>query len=159
MSQSALNHQLTDVSDGSVNFGELLQKLDDEFGDMAPSLVERFRFCLDGLNFDIRRVAQESGHRFLINATLGYLPFTIESAERREAIKIIVMASRALPTVHFVVDHSSKISAGALINTTQTISPDFIFYPLVLFVQEARPFIELIGKYLYTPAPIPTAIT
>jgi hypothetical protein len=38
------------------------------------------------------------------------------------------------------------------------VAPDFIFYPLVLFLQEAQPFIQLIGKYLYEEhaAPQPT---
>jgi len=33
------------------------------------------------------------------------------------------------------------------------VAPDFLFYPLVLFLQEAGPFIKLIGKYLAGPLP------
>jgi hypothetical protein len=148
MSVSAMRSRSAIAEDSSINFEELLQKLDEEFAELSPAVVDRFRFEYDGLNFDVRRVAREHGHSFLINATLGYLPFSIESNNRREAIKSIVMASRSLPNVHFLIDYSSKILAGALFDVEELVSPDFIFYPLMLFLQEARPFVQLIGTYL-----------
>ncbi|MDR3425182.1 MAG: hypothetical protein P4M13_08980 [Alphaproteobacteria bacterium] len=149
MPVSAMNDPFIPVSDNAINFEEVLRKLDDEFKGLPSAVVERFRFGFDGLNFDVRRVAQEGGLCFLVNATIGYLPFSIESAQRRDAIKAIVQATRVLPNVHFVIDAASKISAGALFDATRVVSPDFIFHPLMLFMQEARPFIRLIGKYLY----------
>ena len=157
MSNPALKPTNSSTPCSSVNFEELLRKLDKEFENAAPSLVERFRFSFDGLDFDVRRIAQQNGHRFLVNATMGYMPFSIESGERREAIKTIIAATRVLPSVRFTVDTTSKISAGALFDITQIVSPDFIFYPLSLFMQEARPFIKLIGKYLFAPTLVPSA--
>jgi hypothetical protein len=136
-------------SGAPVNFEALLHKLDGDFGALPPSFVEQFRFELDGLSFDVRRIKQKEGHRFLVTAKIGYLPFSVESSERREIIKTIVLASRTLPTVHFSIDPSSKITAGALLDVRgDGIAPDFIFYPLMLFLQEAQPFIQLIGRYL-----------
>lgn len=155
MTSPTLNRQDYPPSDNSPNFDELLQKLDGEFAHLPSSMLERFVFSLDGLNFDVRRVAKEKGHRFLVTATMGYMPFSIESAERRDAIKSIIMASRSLPNVHFLVDTASKVSAGALFEMDELVSPDFIFYPLTLFMQEARPFINLIGQYLIAPAAAP----
>jgi hypothetical protein len=141
------------ASDFSPNFGELLQKLDKEFENLSAKTLERFCFCLDGLNFDVRCAQQESGYRFLVTATMGYMPFSIESDERREAIKTIIISTRSLPNVRFGVDTSSRVSASALFEMERIVAPDFIFYPLILFMQEARPFIQLIGKYLIAPTP------
>jgi hypothetical protein len=105
------------------------------------------------LNFDVRCAQQESGYRFLVTATMGYMPFSIESDERREAIKTIIISTRSLPNVRFGVDTSSRVSASALFEMERIVAPDFIFYPLILFMQEARPFIQLIGKYLIAPTP------
>ena len=157
MSNPALKPSVSSSPCSSVNFEELLHTLDKEFENAPPSLVERFRFSFDGLDFDVRRIVHLKGHRFLVNATMGYMPFSIESSERREAIKTIIAASRVLPSVHFVVDTTSKISAGAMFDITHIVSPDFIFYPLTLFLQEARPFIQLIGKHLFAPTLVPKA--
>jgi len=154
MSVTAL-HPAPDATHHEVNFGELLRTLDGEFGARAPGLIERFKFDLDGMTFDARRIAQKNGYRFLVTARLGCMPFSIESAERRNAIKAIVLAARRLPKVQFAIDPSGKITAGALFDVIQTVAPDFIFYPLTLFLQEARPFMKLIGQYLEAPHLVP----
>ena len=150
MSVSAL-HPAPDAAPNGINFENLLHTLDKEFGTRAPNLIEQFKFDYDGMNFDARRITQNNGYRFLMTARIGRLPFSIESAERRNAIKTIVLASRTLPKVRFNIDHSGNIAAGALFDTITTVSPDFIFFPLTLFLQEARPFMRLIGEYLESP--------
>jgi len=152
MPASASDIAFSRSADFSTNFGELLQKLNEEFTRLPFKTLEKFCFGFDGLNFDVQRIERENDHRFLMNAVVGYMPFTIESPDRREAIKTIVVATRTLPTVRFGVDVSGKISAGAVFESARVVSPDFIFYPLALFMQEARPFIDLIGKYLTLPA-------
>ena len=131
-----------------INFGELLHTLDKNFGTRVPELIGRFAFDYDGMTFDTRRITQNTGNRFLLTASIGRLPFSIESIERRNAIKTIVQASRKLPKVQFSIDNSGKITAGAVYDSAPLAAPDFIFYPLILFLQEARPFMKLIGRYL-----------
>jgi hypothetical protein len=140
------------ASDSSTNFEEMLQRLEEEFERFSPKALNRFFFSFDGLDFDVRAVEQEKTRRFLITATIGYMPFTIEADERREAIRAIITGSRTLPKVRFGVDMGSLISAAVLYDITEIVFPDIIFYPLTLFLQEARPFINLIGKYLFKPA-------
>jgi hypothetical protein len=151
MSSSARPASMTDAH---INFEELLSKLK---GERTPSAarIEHSRFEIDGVVFDVKRVAQKEKQRFLITARLGYLPFSIESTERRDAIKTIVTATRILLGVRFKIDAASKISAEGLFDIDRLASPDFIFYPLMLFMQEAGPFINLIGKYLHEPAVAP----
>ena len=156
MSVSALRSEPV-PKNREVNFGELLHTLDGSFGTRAPHLIERFKFDFDGMVFDVRRITQNDGYRFLVTARLGRMPFSIESTERRNAIKYIVQASRSLPKVQFSIDHSGRITAGALFDTITTIAPDFIFYPLTLFLQEATPFMQLIGHYLEAEHKAPSA--
>jgi len=148
---SVPGNAFSQACDFSPNFDDLLKKLNEEFTNLPSKTLEKFCFSFDGLNFDVRRIEQGKTHRFLVNATIGYIPFSIESAERREAIKAIIIGSRSLPTVRFGVDMSSKISAGAIFDVETIVAPDFLFYPLMLFMQEARPFVRLIGKYLALP--------
>jgi hypothetical protein len=131
-----------------VNFTALLHMLDTEFSAVAPDIIRSFKFDFQGMPFDIRRIAHEKGFRFLVTTTVGYLPFSIESSERRQAIRQIVEATQLLPTVHFTIDPASKIIAGGVFEVSKGIDPAFFFYPLVLFLQEARPFMELVGRFL-----------
>ncbi len=153
MLSAALKAKLSPALDTGINFEELLRKIDTEFPDLPSAMLESFCFSLDGIVFDIRHIVMTEGHRFVFSATLGYLPFSIESKERREAIKTIVMASRSLPTVHFTIDSSSRIAAGAFYDVARIVPPDVVFYPLISFLQEARPFMDLIGQYLFAPFP------
>ena len=139
----------------SLNFGSLLDRLSQKFAEVSSATVECFRFSYDGLNFDVRRLEKDGQHLFLVNATIGYMPFSVESVERREAIRSIIWGARSLPRVRFSVDTSSRISASALFDVKDLVSPDFLFYPLMLFLQEARPFIALIGQYLVAPLVLP----
>ena len=149
MATSSLCESPASVFAASVNFVEMLQTIDEGFGAHAPPVIDKFQFELDGLLFNVRRIAQRTGQRFLITTSVGSLPFSIESVERRDAIKTIISQTHSLPAVRFAIDPAGRISAGVLFNAARTVSPDFIFYPLVLFLQEARPFLQLIVRYLH----------
>jgi hypothetical protein len=142
----------TEGSDSSIDFETLLRQIDEEIALVAPSMVRRFSFELDGLDFEVRRIKSDEGYRFLFTTTLGYLPFTIQSRERREAVQILMEEAQGLPTVHFIMGLGGKITAGGLIDVEKLLAPDFLFYPLILFIQEARPFLNLLSYYLKDPA-------
>jgi hypothetical protein len=126
----------------STDVGSLLQRFDEEVSKTPSKTLERFWFGFGGLNFEVRRIKQDEKYLFLVNADIGYIPFSIESNERREALKTILRASQVLHKVCFDVDASNKISARALFEAPENISADYIFYPLTIFMQEARPYIE-----------------
>lgn len=144
-------------SPGPLGFDELLGKIDREFARFAPDLIESFNFEYDGVAFSVRRIKQDKHSRLLINAHIGFLPFSIESAERRQAIKTIVLSTNRLNRVRFSIDTAGRITAGAIMDSKPAQFPDFIFYPLMLFLQETRPFMQLIGAYMQPSAPIPPA--
>jgi len=144
----AFAQQMSYEPANAISFTDLLETLDKHTDGKTSTLVERFKFDLYGLTYNVRSINQHGHYRFLVTVNLGYLPFSIESSERRDAIRTIVMASQRLPNVRFSIDSASKISAGALMDPIEVMAPDFIFYPLVMFLQEARPFMDLIGTYL-----------
>ncbi len=61
---------------------------------------------------------------------------------------MIVAASKTLPGLRFAITAGSQITATGQFDVSAPITPDFLFYPLMLFLQEARPFMRLIGQYL-----------
>lgn len=118
---------------------------------MAPIASERFRglsFSLDGIPFEAARVQTQEEQLIRIRATLGYLPYTIESADRRAALLSILSSSQSLFNVRFGLDGQNRIVAVGAFASDTLVSPDFLFHPLTLFLQEAQPFIALIGRYL-----------
>ncbi|MDE2029233.1 MAG: hypothetical protein KGI97_01580 [Alphaproteobacteria bacterium] len=151
MFTAPLRRPKPDHPPAEVNFEDLLRQLDAHCAALPPAMFERFRFELDGIGVDVRRIKQSDGRNgdnFLITASIGSLPFSIESPERRQAIRDIVAAARTLPRVHCSIDMAGRITAGGLFEATRVMPPDFIFHPLALFLQEARPFMNLIGRYL-----------
>jgi hypothetical protein len=143
-------------SGAPLGFNELLDKIDREFARFAPELIESFNFEYDGVAFSVRRIKQDKHSRLLINARIGFLPFSIESAERRQAIKTIVLSTNRLNRVRFAIDTAGRITAGAIMDSKPAQFPDFIFYPLMLFLQETRPFMQLIGAYMQPSAQVPS---
>jgi hypothetical protein len=140
-----------------VNFDYLLRELDAQCAALKSSQpspshlskpIERFQFSYEGIEYAIHRLKRATSERFIISASVGYLPFSIEAPERRQALLAIIEATRTLPNLQFAVDHAGKISAAGLFDVPSLMTPDFLFYPLTLFLREAQPFMLLIRKYL-----------
>jgi hypothetical protein len=138
--------QTLDTAD--VDFDALLRSLDAQCAAYAPDLVERYCFPIDGVGYEVRRIGPQTKARYVISAPLGYMPFSIESSDRRQAVKAILAATKSLPTVRFATDQKSKITVGGVFDRAQPTEPDFVFYPLMQFLQEARPFVRLLKQYL-----------
>ena len=148
MSTSSPHSERPAAYSAAFNFEELIRRLDEQCATLQPPLIDQFRFKLDGMAFEVRRVKRESGDHFVIAATVGQLPFTGESAERRSSARAVIEGAGGMPHVHFAIDYTGKITAGGVVDTAKTDEPHFIFYPLILFLQEAQPFIQLIRRYL-----------
>lgn len=112
--------------------------------------IERLSFVLNDIQF---HVAQKEAEKDLpshvcIQAALSFLPFSIEDSVKRRLVFEILDATRSLQHVRFGLDHKGLIYAAARIPSGNLTAPDFVFYPLTIFLQEAQPFIDLIGQYL-----------
>jgi hypothetical protein len=112
--------------------------------------IKKLSFNINDIPFHIthKNDAGDSESRVCIQAVLGYLPFSINAGLNRQAILTILVDTHKLFHVRFGLDHHGRIFAAGNFTTDTLTSPNFMFYPLTCFLQEAWPFIELIGKYL-----------
>lgn len=127
---------------------DIIKDLDYLLVSPGASRAQNFIFHLDGIPFEARRKEQEHGPLVQIQAVLGYLPYSQESRERRKAILKILQESRRLIHARFGLDRAGKILVVGRYADQTIIAPDFIFFPLMKFMQEAKPFITLIGRHL-----------
>ncbi len=126
----------------------LIRDVENRFQNTPCYKVESFSFNLDDADFFITCKARDIGHSFMVKVALGYLPYTAESPEKREAIKQILDATHDLPHARFYIDPENRITIVGMFDILQIVTPDFIFYPLMLFMQETRPYIQLLRKLL-----------
>jgi hypothetical protein len=111
--------------------------------------IGQLSFAINDIPFHVTHSKDvDSASRVCIQAVLGYLPFSFNGRENRQAILAILQDSHALFNVRFGLDPHGRIFAAGNFTTDTLTAPDFIFYPLVCFLQEAQPFIDLIGQYL-----------
>jgi len=110
--------------------------------------VSDLTFGVDGITFHARNTPKGPVADLLIWAVLGYLPYSVTSQKKRNSLITILEASHGLPTVRFGIDGEMKIIATGLFEIENPPTPNYIFVPLITFLQEARPFINLIGEYL-----------
>lgn len=127
---------------------DIIKDIDYLLSPPGASPRQSFIFHLDGIPFEVQRKEQEHGPLVQIQAVLGFLPYSAESAERRGAILQILHESKKLMNTRFGLDRGGKILVVGQYADQQMVAPDFMFFPLMKFMQEARPFIDLIGRHL-----------
>ena len=128
----------------------IVNDIDQLMSNVGVNRVIRLSFHLNDIQYHVtlKKPSDTDESLVYIQTVLGYLPFSIDANEKRQAILLILSASHKLFHVRFGLDHSGRIFAAAKYSTDEIRSPHFMFYPLTCFLQEALPFIELIGKYI-----------
>jgi hypothetical protein len=106
------------------------------------------RFVLDDLPFQVALSPEGDGTRYRIWAELGYVPYTAHSPERRAAVVRILRAARSLETACFALERGQKIVVLGETVSEEPLTVDGMMFETVRFLQEARPFIRLLGRYL-----------
>lgn len=110
--------------------------------------VSDLSFILDGIPFQARNTPKGAMADLVIWGTLGYLPYSVTSKEKRESLITILESSRRLSTAFFGVDSGMKIVVTGQFEIPNPPTPNYIFEPLIKLYQEARPYIKLIADYL-----------
>jgi hypothetical protein len=132
------------VARGAADLEQALKEID-------VRRIHHVSFTLNDIPFYVTPIKMPSGSqemRICMQAILGFLPYSMEDTERRYALETIILSTRKLKNVRFGVDYLSRIYVAGFYNTTTLSSPNFIFYPLVSFLQETQAYIDLVGKYL-----------
>ncbi len=110
--------------------------------------ISSLNFEVDGIPMSASNQTESGTGKLVLWATLGYLPYSITSQERRAAIVRILESSHVLPNVKVGITPSMKIIVTASYDIEIPPTPNYIFEPVIAFIQEARPFIRLIADYL-----------
>jgi hypothetical protein len=112
--------------------------------------IQNLSFAINDIPYHVthKKDTGDGESRVCIQAVLGYLPFSIESSDDRRTILAIIDSTRMLFNLRFGLDFHGRIFAAGNFTADTLTAPDFIFFPLMRFLQEAQPFIDLIGQHL-----------
>lgn len=137
----------TDLQKDAANF-TLFDSTDSFLKRIRVPKISDLCFEVDGIPLNATNDSDSGTGKLIIWATLGYLPFSITSAEKRHALIQILEASHILPNVKIGISNEMKIVVTGCYEVSIPPSPNYIFEPVIQFIQESRPFIRLVGEYL-----------
>ncbi len=123
----------------------------DEAGDFSvtsPTTASRHHFFLDGLMFHISLTPEGDDTLFQVWAEVGYMPFTIESPEKRVRLSKVLRAAAHLDSAKFTVDEKQMIMVLGQARVPGHVTLPDLMYEILQFVQEARPYLKVLGQYL-----------
>ncbi len=135
-------------ADDKGSFRSLINNPDSIMQEVKVPEENSIAFELDGIPFNAHRFCSQNTQKLVLWATLGILPYTANSAEKRKNLITILEGTKALPNVLFGIDREMQIIVRSAYIITNPPPTDYIFVPLVQLMQEARPFIRLIGENL-----------
>ncbi len=113
-----------------------------------PPRPSRLKFFVEDLQFNIAVSPNESESVCQIWAEVGYVPYTVESPQRRRTILSILRATKGLPRARFAVENGQKILLIADSRCVGTVTAEDLIYEAVQVIQEARPFLRLIAEQM-----------
>ncbi|WP_114392000.1 hypothetical protein [Oleisolibacter albus] len=122
-----------------------------ETGDVVvkrPPQPSRHHFFLDGLLFHVAITPGESETLFQIWAEIGWMPYTIESPDKRAQLQAVLRSALWLDQARFVVDDSQKILVLGQRKLPGVLTLSDMMYETVQFMQQARPYLRVLGQYL-----------
>ncbi|WP_169055009.1 hypothetical protein [Azospirillum sp. TSA2s] len=160
---------LAEVPDGAlpINSGSIEVTPEGVLGIAKPPRPCKLTFMADGLPFNVavRHEGPEEGGPeeggpeeggpedgggsiCQIWADVGHVPYTAQAPERRRALLAVLRGIEGLPHVRFIVQGGQKIILFSEIRLEHHASPEDLFHQTTLVLQEARPFLRLLGEYL-----------
>lgn len=112
-----------------------------------------FTFDFQGATFTAQ--GRKSAERFQVafDASLGPLPFTAESLERRRAIQGLVVAKANEPGPSITIDNAMDIRVAGQFDVQQPISPVAVLTGLTEILLELKPWLARLAELLGAPAP------
>lgn len=138
----------TSDADSRDKLLSLINDTDQFLREVHVPKVSNLTFEVGGIPFHARHVPHGPTAQLLIWGTLGYLPYTVQSKDKRNALIGILEGARALPHVKIGVGPEMRIIVTGEYKIANPPTPDYLFVPLIKFIQESRGFIKLIGETL-----------
>lgn len=112
------------------------------------SVSSRHHFFLDGLMFHASLTPREDHTVFQIWAEIGYMPYSIESPQKRARLMTVLRATGWLERAKFIVDEKQKILVLGQVEVEGTMTLADLMYETIQFLQEARPYLRVFGECL-----------
>jgi hypothetical protein len=115
-----------------------------------PPRPSRLKFFVDGLHFNVAVSPDAGASVCQVWTEIGFVPYTVESPERRRRVLEILSAARGLPRARFAVENGQKILLVADSRSEGPVTAEQLIYETVLLIQEARPYLRLLGEQMGT---------
>lgn len=121
---------------------------DGHIGIIEPPGDLNLGFSADGIPYRLTLASTPGGRLCRITADIGFVPYSAQGRNRRQAILLALDAAKTLPTVRFHLTHGQAIRVEAETMITERVTSSRLFLEVMRLLQEARPFVRLIGEYL-----------
>lgn len=132
-----------------TDFKDLVCDADSFLKHLKIPALDNLQFVFDGVLFRVSHKKQDAGNGVLtVWAVLGYMPYSVVSKQKRKILIDILSSLRDLPLVKLGLDDSNRVIALGTFKTQSQNPIDYFFDPLLRFLQEAMPYIRLIGEAL-----------
>lgn len=110
--------------------------------------TSKLQFQIDDIPFQATYEPEDNRIKIQIWAILGFLPYSVESVERRRILINILEALRPLAPLKFGVNRENQIVVIQSFTVDDIRFPSYIFTVLIPFLQKSLPYIRLIGECL-----------
>jgi hypothetical protein len=114
----------------------------------TPREALRFAFDFQGVIFNAEGRRQGDIFVLTISADLGPLPFSVESAEARQAIQDLISASGALIAPRFSIGGDQMIRIEAAMELAKPVSPATTLTMVTEVLLMLKPWLARIGTLL-----------
>ncbi len=114
-----------------------------------PPRPARMKFFAEDLSFNVAVSPEDAGSVCQIWAEVAYIPYTVESADRRRGVLAVLRAAEGLPHARFVIEDGQKILLVADTPIEGHVTPERLIYEAVLLIQEARPYLRLLAEEMW----------
>lgn len=143
-------HTLAEISQNGLSIGinSIFMTEDGVLGIANPPRSSLHRFTIDGMQFHVSLVPEDTGTRCQITAEIGHVPYTAESTDRRNVVLTILRATQRLRHARFIVENGQKIHVMTNTYVSGHMTPDALMYETILFVHESRPYLRLLSQYI-----------
>lgn len=126
----------------------LLRAPDDFLHVLNVPAKSNLAFEIDGILFNAKLHSTVQTPKLVIWGLLGYLPYSVTDSAKRRDLLTIIDGARGLPDIAFGLDPSMRIVVQGTYRLLKPVPPNYLFEPLTVFIQRAKPFIRLIGERL-----------
>ena len=105
-----------------------------------------FHFHFEGTEFAVAVTPGKGSFHYRIGARVGVVPFTAENPAARHDALAILRHADGRSRARFVGDRRQSIWAGTEGDADGEATLSAVMYEIVLFLQEARPYIRLFAE-------------